>query len=513
QVINKAHKTILKTLPIVICWNLWKNRCSVKYGGKISSISRVKYLIIKDMFLLLKFVFPYIQWPEVVDRIEHGKHEIRGGGILRDLNGTIVYTFTIPLGEGTNNQAKVQAASYGLNWCIQHRYQNIILERLSSFVQDLQGLAKQSTYLQYVHTYKEANNTADLLSKQSHTQDIIQHYYTTNQLQMQLEEVIFWRKWEFILNMDKAHSNPNAKIWLFWAGELDCNVLDTDEQHTTCELKHSDYPEKFIISYCSLNMEANQSIGRVKYLIFKDMMQLLITVFPYLQWPSNWKDVISMIENCRHELKVIPVGWDKPTMGVYKLNTDGSALTNPGKIGGGGILRDGQGNLVYAYAIPLGFGTKEQKCTWSQLRWIPSYLANGSTTTAQHLGSFSSTYRNLKISVSSVSISNASIHLGKLIVQLIIYLNGVIDKILFNISTRISNYQAHLEEVTFWRKWVCKISEEKDSEELNNLLEVMSNLFNKAIINSIAGAPSDERFRPPDPSTTMPNPNIHLPLL
>jgi len=51
------------------------------------------------------------------------------------------------------------------------------------------------------------------------------------------------------LNMDKAHSNPNAKIWLFWAGELDCNVLDTDEQHTTCELKHSDYPEKFIISY------------------------------------------------------------------------------------------------------------------------------------------------------------------------------------------------------------------------------------------------------------------------
>ncbi|XP_049368158.1 uncharacterized protein LOC125833012 [Solanum verrucosum] len=112
---------------------------------------------------------------------------------------------------------------------------------------------------------------------------------------------------------------------------------------------------------CSAKYGGKQSsIGRVKYLIFKDIMQLFITVFPYLQWPSNWKDVISMIENCRHELKVIPVGWDKPIMGLYKLNTDGSALTNPGKIGGGGILRDGQGNLVYAYAIPLGFGTSNK---------------------------------------------------------------------------------------------------------------------------------------------------------
>jgi len=41
---NEAHKTIIQTLPIVICWNLWKNRCSAKYGGKKSSILRVKYL-------------------------------------------------------------------------------------------------------------------------------------------------------------------------------------------------------------------------------------------------------------------------------------------------------------------------------------------------------------------------------------------------------------------------------------------------------------------------------------
>lgn len=31
--------------------------------------------------------------------------------------------------------------------------------------------------------------------------------------------------------------------------------------------------------------------------------------------------------------------------GIYKLNIDGGALTNKYKIGGGGILRDYQGNI------------------------------------------------------------------------------------------------------------------------------------------------------------------------
>lgn len=30
---NEVHKILLQALPIFICWNLWKNRCAVKYGG------------------------------------------------------------------------------------------------------------------------------------------------------------------------------------------------------------------------------------------------------------------------------------------------------------------------------------------------------------------------------------------------------------------------------------------------------------------------------------------------
>ncbi|KAH0730025.1 hypothetical protein KY289_001213 [Solanum tuberosum] len=190
---NTAHTMIIHILPIVICWNLWKNRCSAKYGGKISSIHKVKYLIIKDMILTINSVFPYfhlsVSWIELVACIEKCKHEIRvtlvmwktpprtkyklntngsalhnpekigGGGILRDDQGNIVYAFVVPFGEGTNNQAEVQAAS-----CY-------------SPLEDTQC----------VHTYREANATADLLAKHSHQQDIVQNYYTHHQLPLPIK--------------------------------------------------------------------------------------------------------------------------------------------------------------------------------------------------------------------------------------------------------------------------------------------------------------------------------------
>ncbi|WMV13572.1 hypothetical protein MTR67_006957 [Solanum verrucosum] len=78
---NSAYTALLQTLPIVICWNLWKNRCSAKYGGKKFSILKVKYLIFRDMLLILKSVFPYLQlpvtWSTVVDFIELCKQDTK----------------------------------------------------------------------------------------------------------------------------------------------------------------------------------------------------------------------------------------------------------------------------------------------------------------------------------------------------------------------------------------------------------------------------------------------------
>lgn len=49
--------------------------------------------------------------------------------------------------------------------------------------------------------------------------------------------------------------------------------------------------------------------------------------------------------------------WEKPSQPFLKLNPDSCAHNKPGKIGGGGILRDHQSNMIYAFSIPLGFGS------------------------------------------------------------------------------------------------------------------------------------------------------------
>ncbi|WMV45635.1 hypothetical protein MTR67_039020 [Solanum verrucosum] len=95
---------------------------------------------------------------------------------------------------------------------------------------------------------------------------------------------------------------------------------------------------------CAAKYGSKQSnTARVKYLIFKDTTHLLNTAFPYIQWANNWNDFFRMVENCRQETMLRIVKWKKPSQPLLKLNTDGSALSNPGNIGGGGILRDHQG--------------------------------------------------------------------------------------------------------------------------------------------------------------------------
>ncbi|KAH0655461.1 hypothetical protein KY285_030343 [Solanum tuberosum] len=133
---NTTHTMIIHILPIVICRNLWKNMCSTKYGGKTSSIHKE----IRVTLVMWKTP-PRTRYKLNTDGSAlHNPGKIGGGGILRDDQGNIVYAFAVPFGEGTNNQAEC------------------------------------------VHTYKEANGTADLLAKHSHQQDIVQNYYTHHQL-------------------------------------------------------------------------------------------------------------------------------------------------------------------------------------------------------------------------------------------------------------------------------------------------------------------------------------------
>lgn len=218
----------MQATPIIICWNLWKNRCAKKYGDKRSNTSRVIYSISKDITHLLITAFPQIKWPlrwtDLMSMVEHCKHEIKvtkvcwtkpsapwvklntdgsalenpgnigAGGVLRDHRGNFIYAFAIPLGIGTNNQAEVRAAICGLTWCIQNGYNRIILEVDSELLtkwllhninppwsvqEDIAALQNLSNILESFccrHVYREANYVANILSKHSHILDNIHQF-------------------------------------------------------------------------------------------------------------------------------------------------------------------------------------------------------------------------------------------------------------------------------------------------------------------------------------------------
>ncbi|XP_015064594.1 uncharacterized protein LOC107009770 [Solanum pennellii] len=126
--------------------------------------------------------------------------KIGGGGIVRDYQGNMIYAYTIPLGIGTNNQAEIQAVSHGLHWCIQHGYRKIHLEvgselvihwlsnqtnypwNLQPYILEIHRIVHQLERFKITHVYREANNTADRLSKYSHNTDIVQNFYIKDQL-------------------------------------------------------------------------------------------------------------------------------------------------------------------------------------------------------------------------------------------------------------------------------------------------------------------------------------------
>lgn len=68
---NDAHKLVLQSTPIFICWCLWKNRCACKYGGKSSNSFRFKFEVFKNIFFILSTAFPYISWPSNLRDMMH----------------------------------------------------------------------------------------------------------------------------------------------------------------------------------------------------------------------------------------------------------------------------------------------------------------------------------------------------------------------------------------------------------------------------------------------------------
>ncbi|XP_019261368.1 PREDICTED: uncharacterized protein LOC109239280 [Nicotiana attenuata] len=216
---NAVQKLLLDTLPIIICWNLWKNRCAAKYGGKTSTITKTLYSITSDVILLLTSTQPNTKWPsnweEIYHAVENLKHlteinsdgsalinpgKIGAGIIIRDHQGHFIYAIASPLGEGTNNKAETQAAYLGIKWSIENVFSKIHLEAdskllilwlttnsdppwsLDMLLQKTKSLSQQCEDIIYSYVFREANYPADSLSKISHDLTSITHYNTSMEL-------------------------------------------------------------------------------------------------------------------------------------------------------------------------------------------------------------------------------------------------------------------------------------------------------------------------------------------
>ena len=68
---------------------------------------------------------------------------------------------------------------------------------------------------------------------------------------------------------------------------------------------------------------------------------------------------------CQKNMVICNVRWERPPLGWFKLNTDGAAFGNPGRAGGGGVIRDREGRWVKGFARSIGFTTSITAEFWA----------------------------------------------------------------------------------------------------------------------------------------------------
>lgn len=73
--------------------------------------------------------------------------------------------------------------------------------------------------------------------------------------------------------------------------------------------------------------------NRFNYAFYSDSYKLVEVVFPQVSWPPSWCGIIQPSKKCIHVKKEHKIGWTRPPNQCIKVNTNGSAIDNQGKIG------------------------------------------------------------------------------------------------------------------------------------------------------------------------------------
>lgn len=230
---NLKGRSILKAIPAVLMWELWKRRNSIRTGKKMSFI-QLLHNCLWTMQQLIKAKFPNLrnlpwQWSGCYDRIQGHRsnlfyHIVRWqmpetgwvkcntdgackgnprissyGFCIRDVNGDLLYAESDCIGVTTNIRAELTAILRALDYCNQHLLNHVILETDSltlknmlrkewkipwELIQMMETIDDMMTQMnvQVQHIFREGNQVADYLANLAINQQNKQQYHTSNQL-------------------------------------------------------------------------------------------------------------------------------------------------------------------------------------------------------------------------------------------------------------------------------------------------------------------------------------------
>ncbi|XP_075084871.1 uncharacterized protein LOC142168109 [Nicotiana tabacum] len=115
------------------------------------------------------------------------------------------------------------------------------------------------------------------------------------------------------------------------------------------------------------------TINSVIFQVSSSLQSLVKIRKPRLQKvPHNWSELLLVMENYTPALKITKVIWEYPTPGWIKVNTDGASRGNPGRSSIDFVLRNEEGDVVYACVKEIHEGTNteaEAKAVFEALKY------------------------------------------------------------------------------------------------------------------------------------------------
>nr|XP_033513221.1 uncharacterized protein LOC117277902 [Nicotiana tomentosiformis] len=231
---NALHKFALQIIPIIICWEMWKSRCSCKYGDeKRFNYYKMKQQIywntqaaINRAFPKCKLTLPWVNFcdnmmklqpiPKAIsvcwNKPKHGVIKVNTDGsfihcngkaglegVVRNDQGDLIMAFSIPSRCSNNNMSEAQAAMFDINWCVQNGFSDFTIKldsmlvmnmlkegdtnnyRLKKIIKDTSHIMNQAN-ITPVHCFREANEVADSLAKLATTNSEAKVYLSFQQL-------------------------------------------------------------------------------------------------------------------------------------------------------------------------------------------------------------------------------------------------------------------------------------------------------------------------------------------